>query len=160
MAIAYTIAKHAWVYPSNMLASKGGKHLYNIVLTANMDNGTIVARNNYKELDLYDHKASTGVAAVVRDQAANGNYVVEITAAGDGIMLYKEPVIAEEYNREFMDEENFFNESGDVVKGYELAVGDRIEVSVLGFDAEPEKGDALTVGTDFKWKTPTKEQGS
>lgn len=159
MAIAYTIAKHAWVYPSNMLASKGGKHIYNILLTADMDNGTIVARNTYKELDVYDHKASTGVAAVVRDQANNGNYVVEITAPGDGIMLYSEPVIAEEFNREFMDEENFFNESGDVVKGYELAVGDRVEVSLAGFDDEPTKGDTLTVGTDFKWKIPTK-QGS
>lgn len=156
MAIAYTIAKHAWVYPSNMLASKGGKHIYNIVLTQNMDNGTIVARKDYKELDLYDHKASTGVAAVVREQANNGNYIVEITTPGDGIMLYLEPVIAEEYSREFMDEANYFNETGDVVKGYELAIGDRIEVSLEGFDDEPEVGDALTVGTDFKWKTPVK----
>lgn len=145
MAIRYSIEKHVDCYPSKMLAQTGGKHLYNILLEADTDNGVIIARSDYVELDLYKAKASADVALIVREQMPNGNWLVEVTAPGDGVLIYQVPVIAEEYTRDFKDLANYYNPKGIVARGYEMAIGDTFEISDKGFDGTPEAGKACTV---------------
>lgn len=145
MAIKYTIEKHAVAFPSNMLARHGGKHIYNIELDKDTDNGQIVAKGDWKGFQYYGVKESTGVTAVVREQAKNGNWYVEITQPGDGLFLRQVPQIEEEYTKDFQKESNFYNLKGDIIRGYEMAVGDIVEVSEEGFDKKPEVGKTLTV---------------
>lgn len=157
MAIRYTIEKHVDVYPSKMLAQTGGKHMYNIELKEETDNGVIVARDKYVELDVYSPKAPTGVELVIREQAPNGNWYVEVTNPGDGILIYQVPVIAEEYNRSFKELGNFFNLKGAVARGYEMAVGDIFEISSEGIEGTPAAEATATVNaTNFKIKVGDK----
>ncbi len=145
MAIKFSIEKHAVAYPSMMLATNGGKHIYSVELDKDTDNGQIVAKDAWKGQQYYGVKDSTGVEAVVLEQAANGNWYVEITKPADGLFIYQVPMIEEEYTKEFQKESNFYNLKGDIVRAYEMAVGDIVEVSEGGFDVKPEAGKALTV---------------
>ena len=145
MSIKYTIVQHATAYPSLMLASNGGKHIYSVELDQDTDNGQVVAKGEWKGFQYYGVKDSTGVAAVILDQAANGNWYVEITEPGDGLFIYQVPMIAQQFTNDFQKESNFYNEAGDVVRAYEMAKGDIVEVSKLGFVGEPAKGKTLTI---------------
>lgn len=156
MAINYTVTQHAEAYVSKLLAQNGGKHIYNIELSADRDNGNVVAKGDFIELDLYKDKASTGVEAVVLGQAANGNWYIEITKPGDGLLVYQVPKIYEESPRKLTSIKNFYNEKGDVVRCYELAIGDVVELSDAAFDGTPAAGKALTVA-NFKWKVAVDE---
>jgi len=93
------------------------------------DNGTIVAKDAWQGMQYYSVKDSTGVEGVILEQAANGNWYVEITKPGDGIFIYQVPMIDETYNRSFQKESNFYNEQGDKMRGYKLVEGDVVEVS-------------------------------
>lgn len=145
MAIKYTIESHATAYPSLMLAQNGGKHIYSVELDKDTDNGQVVAKGDWKGHQYYGVKDSTGVTGVILDQAENGNWYVEITEPADGLFIYQVPMIAEEFTRSFQKESNFYNEKGDVVRAYEMAKGDIVEVSDLGFTGTPAKGKTLTV---------------
>ena len=134
MAIKFSIEKHAVAYPSMMLATNGGKHIYSVELDKDTDNGQIVAKDAWKGQQYYGVKDSTGVEAVVLEQAVNGNWYVEITKPADGLFIYQVPMIEEEYTKEFQKESNFYNLKGDIVRAYEMAVGDIVEVSEGGFD--------------------------
>ena len=133
-----TIAKHAVAFPSKTLASSGGKHIYNIQLaeaaSAYVDNGWFVARDSFIELDLYSAKAPTTFEGKVVGVAANGNYYVEVVDPGDALFVYQVPMIEETYNNTFKKESNYTNAPKQVVRTYELAVGDIVEISVDGFD--------------------------
>ena len=133
-----TIAKHAVAFPSKVLASKGGKHIYNIQLAEAsdkfVDNGWFVARNAFIELDLYSAKAPTTFKGKVVGVAANGNYYVEVVDPGDALFVYQVPMIEETYNNTFKKESNYTNAPTQVVRSYELAVGDIVEISADGFD--------------------------
>ena len=131
--ISYTIAEHTWGAPAKVLAREGGKHIYNVKLSADADNCTFIARDAWLSLDLYSAKAATTFAGVVREKAANGNWYVEVTNPGDALFIYNVPMINEEYNNRFKKESNFYNAKDDVVRAYELAVGDVLEISAAGF---------------------------
>lgn len=145
MAIKYTIEKHASCFPSLMLAQNGGKHIYSVQLDKDTDNGSIVAKGDWKGQQYYGVKDSTGVEGIVLEQAANGNWYVEITAAGDGLLIYQVPLIEEQWTKEFQKEGNFYNLNGDIVRAYELAAGDIIECSAECFDKTPSAKKKLTV---------------
>lgn len=145
MAIKYAIEKHASAFPSKILAREGGKHIYNVRLTADCDNGNFIARGAWLGLDEYEEAAATKVEGIVRQQAANGNYYVEITDPGDALFVYQVPMIEEEYNNSFLLEENFYNPADTVVRAYELAVGDVVEISAAGFTATPTVGAAVAL---------------
>lgn len=145
MAISYTIAQHAVAMPSKVLAAEGGKHIYNIHLTEDVDNGNFVARGAWEGLDLYTQAAATEFEGIVREQAANGNWYVEVTNPGDALFVHNPVVIEEEYSKKFLTESNWYNAKGDVVRGYELAIGDVVEISDLGFTEKP----ALAAGQDY-----------
>ena len=150
MAIRYESEKHAVAFPSKLLAQNGGKHIYNVVLSTDTDNGNLIARGEWDSLDLYKEAAVTTFEGVVREQAANGNWYVEVTDPGDALFVYQQPVIAEEWTNTFKKTSNFFNAAGDRVRSYELAVGDVFEVSAEGFSKVPTKGAKIQSVTDKK----------
>ena len=136
--IQMTIAKHAVAFPSKVLARDGGKHIYNIQLAEAadkfVDNGWFVAKNAFIELDLYSAKAPTSFEGKVVGKAANGNFYVEVLTPGDALFVYQVPMIEETYNNNFKKESNYTNAPKQVVRTYELAVGDILEISAEGFD--------------------------
>lgn len=143
--INYKIDQHAIAYPAFMLAQNGGKHIYSLLMDKDMDNGSVVAKGAWQGHQFYSVKESTGVEGVILEQAANGNWYIEITAEGDGCFLYNVPMIEEEWTNTFKKESNFYNPKGDLVRGYEMAKGDIVEVSALGITGAPAKGAKVTV---------------
>lgn len=139
-------ATHAIAYPSKVLAQNGGAHIYNIELSADCDNGAIVKRGDFIDLDLYEEATASTMTGVIQKKAANGNWYVEITANDDHeLFVYMPAFIAEEYTKSFKNEKRFFNAAGETVRGYDLAVGDVVEISAEGFTGTPEAGKAVTV---------------
>lgn len=143
MVVSYTISQHAVAYPSKVLAANGGKHIYNIQLTNACDNGNFIAKDAWLSFDLYSEKAATTFAGIVRQQAANGNYYVEVVTPGDALFVCNIDDHAEEWTNTWKKESNAYNEAGSVVRAYELAVGDIVEISDAGFTATPTVGDAV-----------------
>ena len=145
MAIRYAIESHAWGAPAKVLAAEGGKHIYNVQISEDYDNTNFLAKDAWLSFDLYSEKAATGFSGIVREQAANGNYYVEVVDPGDALFVYNVPVIEEEFTNNFKKESNFFNAAGDVVRAYELAAGDILEISEAGFTAAPTIGATVSV---------------
>ena len=123
-----TAEKHAVAGSSKLKATIAG-HIYNIQIEEDLDNGSIVAKGDYIKPETYKAKDSTGFAGVVLDKAANGNWYVEVKSPGDALK----------------HESNFYNANGDIVRAYELYVGDVFEVSSEGFSGTPTKGATVTV---------------
>ena len=143
--IQMNIAKHAVAFPSKVLARDGGKHIYNIQLAEAadkfVDNGWFVSKDKFIELDLYKAKAPTSFEGKVVGIAPNGNYYVEVVTPGDALFVYQVPMIEETYNNTFKKESNYTNAPKQVVRTYELAVGDILEISADGFDGAVEVKD-------------------
>lgn len=135
--IQMTIAKHAVAFPSKVLARDGGKHIYNIQLAEAadkfVDNGWFVGKGDFIELDLYKAAAPTSFEGTVVGVAANGNFYVEVKSAENALFVYNVPMIEETYNNNFKKESNYTNAPTQVVRAYELAVGDIVEISKEGF---------------------------
>lgn len=139
MAIRYEIEQHAYAFPSKMLASEGGKHIYNVKLSTDTDNGNFIARGEAEDFDRYKEAAVTKFTGkILPFQSADGNFYVEVVDPGDALFVYNEPVIAEEFTNRFKATKNFFNEAGETVKAYEPAYGDVFEVSAEAFNGSPE----------------------
>jgi hypothetical protein len=137
MAIKYQIEKHNVAFPNKVASAKGGGHIFNVRVEEDVDNGTIGSLGAWNAFDEYlFKKGNAGFKGVIRDQAANGRWYVEVTeinAADPPIFLYNSPVVAESYNNDFKKESNFYNAEDDVVKGYELHLHDIIEESIEMF---------------------------
>ena len=138
-------ATHAVAYPSKLIAQNGGKHIYNIELATETDNGNLVAKGDFIDLDLYEEATATTFEGVIQKQAANGNFYVEVVEAGDALLVYMPAFIEEDYTKSFKNEKRFYNAAGATVRGYELAVGDVFELSAEGFDGTPVAGATVTV---------------
>ena len=151
--IQVNIAKHAVAFPSKVLASKGGKHIFNIQLaeaaSAYVDNGWFVGKGDFIELDLYKAVAPTSFEGTVVGVAANGNFYVEVKSAENALFVYNVPMIEETYNNTFKKESNYTNAPTQVVRSYELAVGDIVEISADGFDG------AVSVDDEVELKVVT-----
>ena len=145
--VQITIAKHAVAFPSKVLASKGGKHIFNIQLaeaaSAYVDNGWFVGKGDFIDLDLYKAVAPTSFEGTVVGVAANGNFYVEVKSAENALFVYQVPMIEETYNNTFKKESNYTNAPTQVVRSYELAVGDIVEISADGFDGAVEVKDEV-----------------
>ena len=138
--IQVNIAKHCVAFPSKVLARDGGKHIFNIQLAEAadkfVDNGWFVGKGDFVELDLYKAKAPTSFGGKVVGVAPNGNYYVEVVTPGDSLFIYNVPMIEETYNNNFKKESNYTNAPTQVVRSYELAVRDIVEISADAFDGE------------------------
>ena len=146
MAIKYTIEQHAVGTVVKALAQNGGKHIYNITLTEDVDNGYFVGKGDFIEIDRYEQDAPDAVSGTVVAKAANGNYYVEIVSADEGTLFVAQaPINTEEFTEAFKKESAFYNVSGDVVRAYQLAPGDVVEISAIGFAATPSVGDSVSL---------------
>ena len=143
--IRYTIEQHGYAFPSKIASSAGSPHIYNIRLTADHDNGDLVGRGAWQAFDEYTEAAAPNTfAGVIREQAANGNWYVEVTADTEALFVYNSPIIAEDYNSKFAMESNFFNANGDTVKAYSLIKGDIFELSAAHFTGTPQANKAVS----------------
>ena len=145
MAIKYEISKHAVAFPSKLLAQNGGKHIYNIELATDTDNGNLVSKGSFIDLDTYKEATATTFEGVIQKKAANGNWYVEVVNPGDSLFVYMQAFIAEDWTNKWKKESNFYNAANEIVRGYELAVGDVFEVSAEGFTGTPEAGKTVSV---------------
>lgn len=136
MAIKYEISKHAVCFPSKLLAQNGGKHILNITLKNDTDNGTLVAAGDFEDLDRYTEATPTSFEGKIQKQAANGNWYVEVVDPGDALLVYMQAFIAEDWTNTFKKESNFYNAKNDVIRAYELAKRDVFELSEDGFTGE------------------------
>ena len=145
--IQVNIAKHCVAFPSKVLARDGGKHIFNIQLAEAadkfVDNGWFVSKDKFIELDLYSAKAPTSFGGKVVGIAPNGNYYVEVKSAENALFVYQVPMIEETYNNTFKKESNYTNAPTQVVRSYELAVGDIVEISADGFDGAVDVKDEV-----------------
>ena len=147
MAIRFEIEKHAYCFPTKVLAGNGGEHILNIELTADADNGSIVAVGDYVSFDNYKEAAAPAdYEAKIIDVAADGNFYVEVVNPADAVLVCEVVDIAEQnYDSRFKAVKNFFNAKGDVVRGYVLHKHDVYELSVEGFEGTPEVGKTVTI---------------
>ena len=147
MAIRFEIEKHAYCFPTKVLAGNGGEHILNIELTADADNGSIVAVGDYVSFDNYKEAAAPAeFAAKIIDKAADGNFYVEVVEPADAVLVYEVPVLTMgNYDSRFNSVKNFFNEKGAVVRGYVLHKHDIYELSEEGFEGTPEVGKTVTI---------------
>lgn len=147
MAIKLTLEKHAYCFPTKVLAGNGGEHILNIELTSDADNGSIVGVGDYKSFDNYvEAVAPAGYKAKIVDVAADGNFYVEVVDPADAVLICEVEIIAEQnYDSRFKDPKNFFNPAGEVVRGYVLHKHDIYELSAEGFEGTPEVGKEVTI---------------
>lgn len=147
--IQVNIAKHAVAFPSKVLASNGGKHIYNIQLVEAaekfVDNGWFVGKGEFVELDLYKEVAPTSFEGTVVGVAANGNFYVEVKSVENAYFVYQVPMIEETYSNVYKKESNYTNAPTQVVRAYELAEGDIIEISADGFAGEVAAKDEVVL---------------
>ena len=151
--------KHAVAGSSKLKATVAG-HIFNIKVAENTDNGTIVSKGEYVEPEVYAAAAAPNTfEGLVVEQAANGNWYVEVVVPADAILLLNVPLIYEEGTSQMQNESNFFNAANDIVRGYELYKHDIFELSAEGFDGTVEKGDTVKVdATSKKLKKQTQQQ--
>lgn len=138
---------HSYCFPTKVLAGNGGAHILNIELTADADNGAIVAAGDYKSFDNYVEAAAPATyEAKIVDKAADGNFYVQVVEPADAILICE--VIDNPYNNydsRFKDSKLFYNAKGATVRGYVLSKFDIYELSAEGFTGTPEVGKTVTI---------------
>lgn len=141
-AITFT---HNEAFPSKLLAASGGGHIYDIQLTADHDNGVLVGRGNYIKLGTYQETTAPNTfAGIIREQAANGNWYVEVTAATEALWILMPEISPYEAIPETVNPKAWVNKAGDTVKGYSLTKGDIFEMSAEGFQGTPTVGKTVS----------------
>jgi len=134
---------HNEAFPSRLLAANGGGHIFDIELTADHDNGELVGRGDYIKLGTYKEAAAPTFAGKIVEQAANGNWYVEVTEATEALWILM-PEITPYDIPQTENPKAWVNKTGDVVKGYSLVKGDIFEMSNEGFQGEPAVGKAVS----------------
>ena len=137
--------KHAVAESTKLKATQIG-NIWNIEAKEAIDNGRIVKKGKYLRPEVYQEDTATTFAGKIIEKAANGAYRVEVTAIGDGEgLVLSVPLIYEEYTTKMQEESNFFNAKGDILRVYELYVGDVFTLSADGFDGVPEVNKTVSV---------------
>lgn len=153
MALDIKTGTHAASFPSKVASMMGQYgHVYNMVLTADHDNGNLIGRGAYVSFDQYTEAAvPQGFAGRINEQAADGKWYIEVTALGAGETLVVYDSATSPYTeRELRDEKVFYNADGDVVQGATLIVGDVIAVSAEGITGTPAANTAVTYNATTK----------
>lgn len=147
MAIDITKGSHIVSFPTKVASMMGSYgHVYNVVLQSNTDNGTLASRGDYVSFDQYEQDSVTAeaVSGLILEQAANGNWYVEITVLPNTEVLYIYNSPVSEYSeRDLQDEALFYNKSGEVAQGATLIIGDVIELSAAAFTGTPKVGSTV-----------------
>lgn len=145
MTVDFTVGSHGTSYPSNVLAQKGGKHIYSIVADVDTDNGAIVAKRDWIAYDNFSAMDSTGFAGHIVEKNVDGTWLIIVDNPGDACLVYTKPLAPYESPRELKSESAFYNKKGDVMRCYELAVGDRFAVNDAALSGTAEVGKKITV---------------
>lgn len=152
MAIKYSIDSHNVAFPSKVRSGMCG-HVLNCYITEDTDNGELVGVTNWHGYDEYNTTtAPSDFAGVIRGQAANGQWYIEVTNAGSTptVFIHQPVIIAEDFTRSFTRESNFYNPAESVVKGYVLSVLDIIEESEVIFSGTPAEDKTVTWDSSAK----------
>ena len=139
--------KHAVAESTKLKATQIG-NIWNIEAKEAIDNGRIVKKGKYLRPEVYQEDTATTFAGKIIEKAANGAYRVEVTAIGEGEgLVLSVPLIYEEYTTKMQEESNFYNAKGDILRVYELYVGDVFTVSAEAFttDKTPAVNDTVAV---------------
>lgn len=140
MAYDISVTKHGVFFPSKILAENGGEHIFDVKLTANMDNGTIIGRSATwatDEFDVYTQAAApASFAGKIMGQAANGNFYVEVVTPADALVIYNSEILPRD-DEDLSQIPMFYNALGDVVQAIGLHKGDIFELSAEGFTTKP-----------------------
>lgn len=144
MVVDITKGTHIKSFPNKVASMMGNyAHVYNLVLTANTDNGTLASRGNYVSFDQYEQAAVTAnaVEGVIRELMADGTWLVEVTKlpATEVLYVYNSPV-SEYSEKEFQDESLMYNKAGEVAQGATLVLGDMFTLSDVAFTGTPVAG--------------------
>ena len=153
MHVNYAVTQHGTGYPANTLASEYGEHLANIKLATDTDNGMIVGLDLTKawpEYDVFDEAEPTTLTGIVQQKMPDGMWLVCVTSAENAYFVYQKPLTPYESPRELTKESAFYNKAGDIVRGYKLAVLDRIAVSEDNFNGTPVAGATISGVEDKK----------
>ena len=147
MVVDITKGTHIKSFPNKIASMMGNYgHVYNLVLTANTDNGTLASRGDYVSFDQYEQDVVTAnaVEGVIRELMADGTYLVEVTKlpATEVLYVYNSPV-SEYSEREFQDESLLYNKVGEVAQGATLVIGDLFTLSDAAFTGTPAVGKAV-----------------
>lgn len=130
--------KHGVAESTNLKATIVG-NIWSVQAAADIDNGAIVARGDYVAPEYYaEAAASNSFAGKIIEKANNGMWRVLVTAAADtdGLVL-SVPLIYENWTTRMQEESNFFNKKDDLLRVYQLCVGDVFSVSAECFTTTP-----------------------
>jgi hypothetical protein len=118
-------ANHIVAESTNILSTHfGGGHIYSIEIGADMDNGLLVARNEYVGDEVWSAK----------------NYA----AGEEPLFLLNPPLLPMTELKGYSTEDRFYNKAGDRVRAYTLRVGDRVTLSEAAFDRVPAEKQYVT----------------
>lgn len=129
MAQDWINANHIICESTNILSTNfGGGHIYSIEVQEDMDNGLLVARDEF-----------------VNDQYEDEVWKAKAYAAGDeALLLLNPPLLPMTELRGYATEDRFYNAKGDRVRAYTLRVGDRITLSENAFSEAPAEKQYVT----------------
>lgn len=129
MAQDWINANHIICESTNILSTNfGGGHIYSIEVQEDMDNGLLVARDEF-----------------VNDQYEDEVWKAKAYAAGDEpLLLLNPPLLPMTELRGYATEDRFYNAKGDRVRAYTLRVGDRITLSENAFSEVPAEKQYVT----------------
>lgn len=129
MAQDWINANHIICESTNILSTNfGGGHIYSIEVQEDMDNGLLVARDEF-----------------VNDQYEDEVWKAKAYAAGDEpLLLLNPPLLPMTELRGYATEDRFYNAKGDRVRAYTLRVGDRITLSENAFSEAPAEKQYVT----------------
>ena len=120
---------------SNMIGSSNAPKLVNVKISADLDNGNIVA---------------LGALASGESEALVGSKPAANTVRNKLALIKAPEVMADEHLRSLGD---FYNKSGKIVRGYLFESGDEFRLTAEGFDGTPAVGNAVEAMAGYKMKT-------
>lgn len=141
MAVGYVnfSTLHTVAESTDLIATHYGAHIWNIRLTADRDNGVLVAKGAYEGDDVYTEATPENFTGVIREITANGLYLVEVETPGNAVFVNQPVITHYEFETTAKHESQFYNAKDSVVRGYSLVAGDRFALSEQGFTTTPTK---------------------
>ena len=136
--------KHAVAGSSRLTAVQTGE-IYNVKISTDLDNGTIIGLGDRTGNDYYAQAAATTFTGKIVEQAANGNYYIEVLTAENAYLVLQVPLTYYEFSTSAKAESTFYNEAGDIVRVYKLNPHDIFELSAEGIGGAIAVGKSVTV---------------
>lgn len=143
-------AKHVVAESTNLGGTNYAKHIFNVLASADIDNGKLVNLDDAQYLQNKDLVKNAGLilGAVGKntvngaDKFSNGEVLsmVAPTATSRVGLILSVPVGPDERPFAATLESNFYNGKGEVMRVYDLMMGDRFTVSANGISGTPTVG--------------------